>query len=88
MWLATTSTALIASITQCELYSCPFHQVFTDRLVVVYIMMRAYRLWDHRETVRRSFLVVFGICITAVAVLAVLSIWTYLKAGGKCLNLP
>ncbi len=60
-----------------------FDLVMTDHLTVVYIMMRAYRLWDHRQTVRRTLLVVFGIGITAITILSALSVLSYLKTGGK-----
>ncbi|KAK0445807.1 hypothetical protein EV421DRAFT_1734459 [Armillaria borealis] len=51
-----------------------------------YIMMHAYRLWDHRVSVRRTLLVVFGICLTAVTILSGLLVWTYLKTGAKSQN--
>lgn len=46
-----------------------------------YIMMRVYRLWDHRQHVRRTLLVAFSICITALTVLSILSVLSYLNSG-------
>ncbi|PBK59700.1 hypothetical protein ARMSODRAFT_982793 [Armillaria solidipes] len=48
-----------------------------------YIMMRVYCLWDHRQWVRRTLLVAFGICITTLTVLSILSVLSYLKTGGN-----
>ncbi|KAK0445805.1 hypothetical protein EV421DRAFT_1795004 [Armillaria borealis] len=51
-----------------------------------YIMMRVYRLWDHRQWVRRTLLVAFGICITTLTVLSILSVLSYLKTGADSKN--
>ncbi|PBK97157.1 hypothetical protein ARMGADRAFT_625337 [Armillaria gallica] len=48
-----------------------------------YVMMRVYRLLDHRQRVRRTLVVAFGICITAITVLSILSVLSYLKAGAQ-----
>lgn len=48
-----------------------------------YIMMRAYRLWDHRRSVRRTLLIVFGISGAAVTILSTLSVLSYLNTGAE-----
>lgn len=52
-----------------------------------YIMMRVYRLWDHRQSVRKTLLVAFGICITALTILSTLSVLSYLKTGAESQNI-
>ncbi|PBK63438.1 hypothetical protein ARMSODRAFT_1023915 [Armillaria solidipes] len=42
-------------------------------------MMRAYRLWDHKPTVRRILPVVFVACTIGILVLAVLTVLTLLR---------
>ncbi|KAK0447687.1 hypothetical protein EV421DRAFT_1787587 [Armillaria borealis] len=44
-----------------------------------FIMMRAYRLWDHKPTVRRILPVVFVACTIGTLVLAVLTVLTLLR---------
>ncbi|SJL07975.1 uncharacterized protein ARMOST_11333 [Armillaria ostoyae] len=48
-----------------------------------YIMMRVYRLWDHRQSVRRALLAVFGICITAAVILSTLTALSYTETKGE-----
>ncbi|KAK0443933.1 uncharacterized protein EV420DRAFT_1015382 [Desarmillaria tabescens] len=44
-----------------------------------FVMMRAYRLWDHKPTVRRVLPFVFVACITGALVLSVMTVLTFLK---------
>ncbi|KAK0504430.1 hypothetical protein EDD18DRAFT_1345328 [Armillaria luteobubalina] len=49
-------------------------------------MMQAYHLWDHRQTICRTLLVAFGICITATTILSVLAVLNVLKTGADSQN--
>ncbi len=44
-------------------------------------MLRAYRLWDHKKTIRRVLLVVFVACMTGSLVLCVRMVLTLLEIG-------
>ncbi|KAK0243403.1 hypothetical protein EDD85DRAFT_987721 [Armillaria nabsnona] len=41
-----------------------------------FIMLRAYRLWDHKQTIRRVLLAVFVACMTGTLVLSVMMVLT------------
>ncbi|PBK93969.1 hypothetical protein ARMGADRAFT_1164799 [Armillaria gallica] len=45
-----------------------------------FIMLRAYRLWDHKQTIRRVLLAVFVGCITGTFALSVMTVLLLLKS--------
>ncbi|KAG7447767.1 uncharacterized protein BT62DRAFT_993374 [Guyanagaster necrorhizus] len=45
-----------------------------------FVMMHAYRLWDHRRTIRKTLLVVFVACITGATILAVMTVLIILRS--------
>ncbi|PBK58788.1 hypothetical protein ARMSODRAFT_967447 [Armillaria solidipes] len=57
----------------------PMSTTFLAGILQFLIMLRAYRLWDHKQTMRRVLLVVFVACMTGSLVLCVRMVLTLLE---------
>ncbi|KAK0243524.1 hypothetical protein EDD85DRAFT_933824 [Armillaria nabsnona] len=57
----------------------PMSTTFLAGILQFLIMLRAYRLWDHKQNIRRVLLVVFVACMTGSLVLCVRMVLTLLE---------
>ncbi|KAG7447769.1 uncharacterized protein BT62DRAFT_1075115 [Guyanagaster necrorhizus] len=57
--------------------------IFLANISQFFIMMRIYRLWNHKQTARRVLLVVFAACTTGTFILNAITVLTFLETQIK-----